>query len=182
MRRASPEGGCAERGRRAPARRAAPAGRPPAFPAGARDRALLAANLALLVLWPVAWTVPVARAGLLPFLEGEPVSVLSALAALWPTDPWLAGLVAGLAVALPWAKTAALVAWHIGRLPRRGLPALAWLGRLSMAEVFLVALLVALMRGPVLGHVEPARGLALFAACALASLALSILAERRSAP
>lgn len=148
------------------------------------QRLVAIANLALLVLYPLAWIAPVARTGFLPFLGGEDVSILSGLGSLWEADPALALLVALLALALPYAKTLALAAVHIGRLSPRVLPALELLGKLSMADVFLLAMTIVIVKGVGVGRVETAWGLWLFAFCVLLSLILSLITSRRyrSAP
>ena len=166
-----------------PLRRAAgpfpPAPRPGISRSMPRLPLRLAPHLALLVLWPVAWSAPLLRTGLLPFLEGTELSVLSTVAALWPEEALLAALVALFGIAAPYAKTLALAAFALGRLPRRWAPALDGLAKLSMADVFLVALAIVVAKGVGLGRLETAWGLPLFAGCVLASLALSILEGRR---
>ena len=145
----------------------------------ARAPAWLAwANLALLVLFPLAWAAPLVTAGLIPFLDGETISILSGVATLWEDEPGLAALVALFGVAMPYAKTLALAGVHFGRLGSRWLPALAVLGKLSMADVFLVALGVIVAKGVGWGRVETAWGLPLFAGCVLASLAISLATGR----
>ncbi len=139
-------------------------------------RALAALNLAVLALLPVAWTAPLARAGLHPLLGMEAVSVLSALGALWPGEWALALLVGVLAVAAPVAKVAALaVALGRGR-PAAG--ALHWLGKLAMTDVFLVAVAIVAAKGVGFGRVETAWGLWFYAALVLGHMALVALARR----
>lgn len=157
---------------RPPPRRLAPDERP------AVPRALAFANLAMLAAFPVAWSAPLARTGLLPWIEGDPVSVLSAVTALREVDAILAGLVALFGMVLPMIKTAALAAVHFGRLGARALPALELLGKLAMADVFLIALAIVIAKGVGLGRVEPAWGVHLFAGCVLVSLAISLLTRR----
>lgn len=140
---------------------------------------LLWANLSLLLLYPVAWAAPLAEARLLPLFGGEEVSILSGLAALWGEETGLALLVALFALVLPYAKTLALAAIHLGRLPARALPLVEFVGKFSMAEVFLVALYIVVAQGAGFVTVESRWGLWLFAACALASLLLSHLTARR---
>ena len=80
----------------------------------------LALNLALLVLFPIAWVAPLLRAGLnLPLLGLDEISVISGLVALWDTDRLLALLVALFAVVAPVAKIALLAAVQAGRLGSR---------------------------------------------------------------
>lgn len=148
---------------------------PPAIGrAGLRAPALLiAANLALLVVFPIAWNAPLLRAGLLPFFGLDEISVISGLLSLWESDPVLAGLVALLALVAPYLKTLLLAAVQLGFAPRRLLPALTWAGRLAMADIFLIALYIVLARGVGVGRVETAWGLYLFTGAILVSLALS---------
>lgn len=130
-------------------------------------------NLCLLVLYPLAWFAPLMRAALLPVFGMEEISVVSGLAALWGSDPALALLVTFLAVFAPYLKTLGLALVQAGLLSGRVMPALHLLGRLAMADVFLVALYIVLVKGIGLATVEVAWGLWLFTACVLGSLALS---------
>ena len=136
-------------------------------------------NLALLVLFPLSWAAPLVRAGLLPLFGLSEISVLSGIVSLWQTDIALALLVALFALVAPMAKTLALALIHAGRAPATWLPALGWLGRLAMADVFLIALYVTLAKGMGVGRVETAWGLYLFTGCVLASLGLSLWEKRR---
>lgn len=135
------------------------------------------ANLALLILFPIAWTAPLMRAAVLPIFGMSDVSVLSGLRALWHTDAALAILVAALALAAPYAKVLILAAIQFGVLGPRALPALHLMGKLAMADVFLIALYIVIAKGA--GHVtvQTAWGLYLFTACILTSLLLSHLAS-----
>ncbi len=141
--------------------------------------ALTYANLALLVLFPVAWFAPLMRAGFLPLFGMSEISVISGLQALWDSDVFLALLVTAFALFAPYLKTIGLALLHFGLLDRRTLPALAWLGKLAMADVFLIALYIVAAKGIGVGRVEIAWGLYLFTACILASLATSALTARK---
>ncbi len=143
-------------------------------------RALKYANLLLLVLFPVAWFAPLMRAGLLPIFGLSEISVISGLQALWDSDVFLALLVTALALFAPYLKTIGLALIHFRLLHRKALPALAWLGKLAMADVFLIALYIVAAKGVGVGRVETAWGLYLFTACILASIAISALTARRS--
>lgn len=139
------------------------------------------ANLALLILFPIAWTAPLLRAGLLPFFDLDAISVLGGIAALWDKDAALAVLVALFALVAPMAKTLALALVQFGLAPRRLLGPLKTLGRLAMADVFLIALYIVLAKGVGVGRIETGWGLWLFTGCVLASLALSAAESRRTA-
>ncbi len=137
------------------------------------------ANLALLVLYPVAWFAPLLRAGVLPLFGLSEISVISGLQSLWQSDVVLALLVTFLAVFAPYLKTIGLALIHFGQLRRRVLPGLDILGRLAMADVFLIALYVVVVKGIGLATVQTAWGLYLFTGCVLASIAISHLTARR---
>lgn len=140
---------------------------------------LRAANLALLLLFPVAWFAPLMRAGMLPLFGLSEISVVSRLQSLWSTDVGLALLVTFFAIFAPYLKTIGLALLHAGLLSPRVLPALHLLGRLAMADIFLIALYIVLMKGVGLATVETAWGLWLFTGCILASLTLSFLTPAR---
>ncbi|PKP84291.1 MAG: paraquat-inducible membrane protein A [Alphaproteobacteria bacterium HGW-Alphaproteobacteria-2] len=140
--------------------------------------ALKLANLSLLVLFPIAWFAPLLRAGVLPIFGLSEISIVSGIATLWREDLLLALLVACFALLAPYAKTLGLVLLLSGRLPARHLGALQWLSKLAMAEVFLVALYIVVVKGVGLGRVEVAWGLYLFTFCVLASLAVALLARQ----
>lgn len=127
-------------------------------------------NLLLLLLYPLSWAAPLLKAGLLPLFGMSEISVLSGVASLWQSDRFLALVVALFALVAPMAKTAGLALVSFGLAPRRWLPALIALGRLAMADVFLVALYVTLAKGLGVGRVDTAWGLYLFTGCILASL------------
>jgi uncharacterized paraquat-inducible protein A len=139
--------------------------------------ALKAANLLLLALFPVAWFAPLLRAGLLPFFRLDEISVISGLAVLWREAPVLAVLVALFALVAPVVKGAMLAVVQFGGSARL-LGPVHLLGRLAMADVFLVALYIVAAKGVGVGRVETAWGLWLFTACVLGSLAVAHLTER----
>ncbi len=133
------------------------------------------ANLALLVAFPIAWFAPLMRAGFLPLFGLSQISVISGLQSLWGTDAPLALVVTTFAIFAPYLKTLGLALVHAGLLSPRTLPALHILGKLAMADVFLIALYIVVVKGVGLAHVEPAWGLYLFTGCILASLTISLL-------
>lgn len=141
-------------------------------------RAVIFANLALLLLFPLSWVAPLMRAGLLPLFGLEEVSVLSGIAALWPEEAFLASILVVFALVAPMAKTLLLAAMHLGRIGSEAAPLLGVLGKLAMADVFLIAVYITLARGLAVGRVETAWGLWLFTGCVLASLAIALYTER----
>ena len=137
-----------------------------------------AVNLALLVAFPLSWFTPLLRAGLLPYFDLDSISVVTGLQALWEKDAGLALLVSFLALFAPYAKTIGLALIHARLASPRLLPALAVLGRLAMADVFLIALYIVLAKGVGVGRVETAWGLYVFTGCILASLWVGWRTER----
>jgi len=140
------------------------------------------ANLALMILFPVAWFAPLMRAALLPVFGMTEISVISGLQSLWRSDIALALIVTAFAIFAPWLKTIGLALLHFGLLSPRTLPALHILGKLAMADVFLIALYIVLVKGIGMATVEVAWGMYLFTVCILASLAISILTARDLKP
>lgn len=135
-------------------------------------------NLTLLVLYPVAWAAPLMRAGLLPLFGLSEISVLTGLQALWDTDILLALIVTLFALVAPYLKTVGLALVQYDLLSRRSLPMLALMGKLAMADVFLIALYITIVKGIGIGRIETAWGLYLFTACILASLLISVAETR----
>ncbi|MBY6005835.1 paraquat-inducible protein A [Salipiger bermudensis] len=135
---------------------------------------LKGANLALLLLYPVAWVAPLMRAGVLPLFGLQEISVLSGLQALWSSDIFLALIVTIFALFAPWLKTLGLALIQFGLLDRRALRAVNLLGKLAMADIFLIAVYITLAKGIGVGRIETAWGLYLFSGCILASLLISL--------
>jgi uncharacterized paraquat-inducible protein A len=149
--------------------------------AASRGAARLLGPLLLLALvaLPVTWWLPlfVAR---VPFLWREQVTVVSGLAALWDLDRFLFAVVLLCSVIAPVAKLiATLHVWYRAPLATapKSLGRLALLGKLSMAELFLLAVVIVGFKGLGIGRIEVAWGLDAFAAVVILSFALSLWAE-----
>lgn len=139
------------------------------------------ANLALLILFPIAWFAPLMRAGLLPLFGLSEISVISGMQALWNSDVALALLVTAFALFAPYLKTIGLALVHFNLLKDKTLPVLSWIGKLAMADVFLIALYIVVFKGVGVGRVETGWGLYLFTACILASIVISALTPQAKA-
>jgi uncharacterized paraquat-inducible protein A len=135
-------------------------------------------NLALLILFPVAWFAPMLRAALLPIFGMDEISVITGLQSLWGTDPALALMITFLAIFAPYAKTIGLALLHWNLLSPRTLPVLELLGRLAMADVFLIALYIVVAKGAGMVTIETAWGLYLFTGCILAQILISWQSKR----
>ena len=138
------------------------------------------ANLALLILFPIAWFAPLLRAGLLPIFGLSEISIASGIMNLLETDIFLALIVLFFAVIAPLAKTVGLAGIQFGVIPDQHLPKVKFAGKLAMADIFLIALYIVLIKGGIgVGKVETAWGLYLFTFCVIGSLALSFMEEKR---
>lgn len=142
--------------------------------------AVVFGNLLLLVLFPVSWFAPLMRAGLdLPLFGTEAISVISGLQSLWETDIFLALLVTILAVFFPLMKTIGLSLIHFGQLKRQSLVVVSVLGKLAMADIFLIALYIVIAKGVALTRIETGWGLYLFSLCVVFSVIFSIMTGKR---
>ncbi len=139
-------------------------------------------NLSLLILYPVAWFAPLMRAGLLPIFSLDEISVITGLQSLWASDVFLALVVTAFALFAPYLKTIGLGLVHFNLASARLLPALHVLGKLAMADVFLIALYITLSKGIGVGRIEVAWGLYLFTLCILTSLFISWRTEQSTQP
>ena len=139
------------------------------------------ANLALLILFPIAWFAPLMRAGLLPLFGLSEISVISGMQSLWKNDVALALLVTAFALFAPYLKTIGLALVHFNLLKDRTLPVLSWIGKLAMADVFLIALYIVVFKGVGVGKVETGWGLYMFTACILGSILISALTPKAKA-
>jgi uncharacterized paraquat-inducible protein A len=135
-------------------------------------------NLSLLILFPLSWFAPLMRAGLLPLFDLKEISVITGLQSLWRADVFLALVVTIFALFAPYVKTIGLALIHWRLLSPRVMPVLGVLGKLAMADVFLIALYITLAKGIGVGRLETAWGLYLFTACILTSLWVSWATER----
>lgn len=122
--------------------------------------------------------------GMMPyFFDLNEISVITGLQSLWESDVFLALLVTFFAIFAPYLKTIGLALIHFKLLHRKVLPVLHLLGKLAMADIFLIALYLVVAKGIGVGTVQTAWGLYLFTGCILASLAISFASERkRTAP
>ncbi|MBM7067859.1 paraquat-inducible protein A [Actibacterium sp. 188UL27-1] len=118
------------------------------------------------------------RAGLLPLFGLSEISVISGLQALWSSDVILALIVTAFAIFAPYLKTIGLALIHFGLMKRKVLPVLGILGKLAMADIFLIAIYIVVVKGIGVGKVETAWGLYLFTACILASILFSWATEK----
>lgn len=144
-------------------------------------------NLALLVAFPVAWFAPLIKTGLVPewrmpswlggstLFEADTITVISGLQKLWSTDVFLAIAVTFFALVAPILKSTGLALIHFNLLSQATQPVIAALGKLAMADIFILALYVVIAKGIGIGTIEIEWGLYLFTGAVIASLLVSLM-------
>lgn len=144
-------------------------------------RALAFAAIALLaVAFPVAWFAPLmtVRVRLAFWASGSEISLISTLQALWADAPGLALVLSFLTLAAPMLKLLGMALVLGGALSPKADGALWLLGRLAMADVFLIVVYMALFKGIDGGTIAPHWGLWAYTAAVLGSLSLSLWTRR----
>ena len=90
------------------------------------------------------------------------------------------GVVTFFALLAPMLKTILLLFIQLGWLGANMLNALTILGKLAMADIFLIALLIVAAKGVGVGYIETDWGLYMFSACILLSLLVTELTKRKA--
>ena len=127
----------------------------------------------LLIGFPIAWLAPLAKAGFaMPLFGGSEISILGGVIELANSDVFLCAIVGIFAILIPYAKTIILLGAQFGQLgsPSLWLKILTAMGKLSMADVFLIAMYVVMIKGIGFGDIEIQWGLYLFTALVLMSI------------
>lgn len=120
------------------------------------------------------------RAGLLPFFSLDEISIITGLADLWDKDVFLAALVTFFSIIAPILKVAGTALMQFELLTEKARPIVSTLGKLAMADVFLVAIYIVATKGVGVGRIETAWGLYLFTFCVLASYFFSLLSKPKA--
>lgn len=141
-------------------------------------RVLTALNLLLLLVFPFSWFVPLAHTGLVSWFNDDTITILGTLGILWGSDIFLAVVVGFFALIAPMLKTVLLISIQLGWLGSNMLGVLALLGKLAMADIFLIALLIVAAKGVGVGYVETSWGLYVFSGGVLLSMALTEATKR----
>ncbi|MEO0343277.1 MAG: paraquat-inducible protein A [Pseudomonadota bacterium] len=136
-------------------------------------------NLWLIVAFPVSWIAPLLKAGFLPLFKLQEISVWSGLMDLIQSDVILAAIVALFAMILPMTKVIATALVQFAWIEARNVWWISILGKLAMAEVFLIALYIVVAKGVGVGRLETGWGLYFFTFCVLLSYGITIIEARR---
>jgi uncharacterized paraquat-inducible protein A len=149
-------------------------------------------NLTLVGVFPLSWFSPLLTTGLLPqwhmpvwlggstLFEPDTLTVISGAQKLWGTNLLLALVVTFFAMVAPMLKCFGMALIHFNLLTDTAQPLMTTLGKLAMADVFLLALYIAIAKGIGVGQIDVAWGLYLFTAAVVTSLGISLLAKRQS--
>ncbi len=137
-------------------------------------------NLSLLILFPVSWFAPLMRAGLLPFFSLDEISIIIGIGDLWGKDIFLALIVSFFALIAPMLKVMGTALIQFDMITKKALPLLSILGKLAMADVFLVAIYIVVTKGVGLGRLETDWGLYLFTFCVLSSYAITLMSKPKA--
>jgi paraquat-inducible protein A len=137
-------------------------------------------NLSLLILFPIAWFAPLMRAGFLPFFSLDEISIMTGIVDLWSKDIFLSLLVAFFALVAPIIKVAGIALVQFGLVTDKATPALSVMGKLAMADVFLVAIYIVVAKGVGVGRLETAWGLYLFTFCVLMSYVMTLVQKQKA--
>ncbi|MEO0913410.1 MAG: paraquat-inducible protein A [Pseudomonadota bacterium] len=135
------------------------------------------ANLILLIAFPISWFLPLTKAGLMPFFDLDAISIVTGVQALWEEDMVLAMLTALFAMVAPILKTVMLSMVQFNLLKQRAMPLIEITGKLAMADVFLIALYIVIVKGVGIGRVETAWGLYVFTGLVLLSMLIAYLSK-----
>ena len=112
------------------------------------------------------------HASLLPLFGLSEITIISGLQSLWASDVILALIVTFFALFIPLLKTLATSLVQFGYLSVQVQPTLGLLGKFAMADVFLLALYITVIKGVGFGRIEIGWGLYLFTFCVIASLVI----------
>ncbi|MBT8456666.1 MAG: paraquat-inducible membrane protein A [Rhodobacteraceae bacterium] len=144
-------------------------------------------NLALVVAFPIAWFAPLIKTGLLPqwqmpawlggstLFEPDTITVISGLQKLWESDVFLAIAVTFFALVAPMLKCLGMALIHFNLLSGATQPTITMMGKLAMADIFILALYVVIAKGIGIGQIEIAWGLYLFTGAVMVSLVVSFI-------
>jgi paraquat-inducible protein A len=146
----------------------------------ARNRLAVVLIGLLALAFPVAWFAPLmtVKVRLAFWASGTDITLISTLQALWADDPVLALVLSFLTLVAPMVKLLGSALILLGLLSPRTDGALWLLGRLAMADVFLIVVYMALFKGLDGGTITPGWGLWAYTGAVLGSLGLSLWLAR----
>ena len=136
-------------------------------------------------MYPISWFVPLFEVGLineiklnweifnkkLPVLfEMNEVSIFTSVQVIWQNDPYLALLVTFFALVAPLIKVMGMLLIQLNLMSTTLKPVVAYVGKLAMADVFLIAFACVIIKGVNLGEMNVLWGTYMFSGCVLLSI------------
>lgn len=146
-------------------------------------------NLTLLIAFPATWFAPLLRTSLLPEMQlptwmggsvlfsPDTITVVSGLQKLWETDVILAIAVTFFALFAPIMKCLGVALIQFGLLSSAVKPVIMIVGKLAMADIFILSLYIVIAKGIGIGSLDVAWGLYLFTGAVIASLIVSLFSK-----
>lgn len=148
------------------------------------DRLALGAIALLALAFPLAWFAPLMRVKVrfAFWASGTEITLVSTLQALWAEAPALAIVLGFLTLVAPMLKLLGMALVLTGQLAPRAEAVLWTLGRLAMADVFLIVVYIAMFKGLNGGTITPQWGLWAYTGAVLGSLTVALVVTRRGRP
>ena len=145
---------------------------------GAAGKAVALANAATVLILPVTWFLPLLKSSAFLFIKSQ-ISIVSGATELYESDFFLFLVIVVFAMIMPLVKSMLYVWIWFGNISEH--KGMLWLGgaaaKLSMTDVFLLALAIIGVKGLGVGSIEVLSGLYVFAAVVIGSTAISIYTD-----
>lgn len=134
----------------------------------------------VLAALPIAWFAPLfsLKVKYRFWADATDFSVISTLQILWKDDPFIALLVSFFALFFPVLKLIGIITIEAGLLSERLKPGLDLMGRFAMADVFLIALAIAMVKGLDGGDLTVLWGFWAFSGLIITSILIGFLSKR----
>lgn len=146
--------------------------------AGPAGKAVALANAATVLILPVTWFLPLLKSSAFLFIKSQ-ISIVSGATELYESDFFLFLVIVVFAMMMPLVKSMLYVWIWFGNISEH--KGMLWLGgaaaKLSMTDVFLLALAIIGIKGLGVGSIEVLSGLYVFAAVVIGSTAISIYTD-----
>ena len=145
---------------------------------GPIGKAVAIANAATVLILPVTWFLPLLKSSAFLFIKSE-ISIVSGAMELYESDIFLFLVIVVFAMIMPLVKSMLYVWIWFGNISEH--MGMLWLGaaaaKLSMTDVFLLALAIIGVKGLGVGSIEALAGLYVFAAVVIVSSLISIYTD-----
>lgn len=149
-------------------------------------------NASLLIAYPISWFTPLFEVGLIeevkfdwrilgqeipPLFGLQQVSIITTVQTVWADDVFLAILITFFALVAPMLKIVGLLLMNLNLLSWGLKNFTHFLGKLAMADVFLIAFGCVIVKGINLGQLNILWGTYFFSMCVITSIFVSLLSN-----